>query len=115
MNRIIRKFSSVSNTMMNMKVKNKFAIVEFNNPNSSVNVINKQFSQELAEILDKYDKENLNAIIFKSSNSLLSRLAILGRSFLPRRRPLKMIGYFTKDNLSNRPLFNQLIFVSEIL
>lgn len=64
--RIIRRFSSVPNTIMNMKVKNKFAIVEFNNPNSSVNVINKKFSEELEEILDKYEKENLNAIIFKS-------------------------------------------------
>ena len=51
--RIIRRFSSVPNTMMNMKVKNKFAIVEFNNPNSSVNVINKKFSEELEEIYRK--------------------------------------------------------------
>ena len=51
--RIIRRFSSVPNTIMNMKVKNKFAIVEFNNPNSSVNVINKKFSEELEEIYRK--------------------------------------------------------------
>ena len=51
--RIIRRFSSVPKTIMNMKLKNKFAIVEFNNPNSSVNVINKKFSEELEEIYRK--------------------------------------------------------------
>lgn len=63
----MRRFSSISNKMMNLKIKDKIGIVEFNNQLSSVNVINNSFSQSLQEVLDKYDQENLNAIIFKST------------------------------------------------
>ena len=63
----VRRLSTLTNKVMNMKIDKKIGVVEFNNPTNSVNVINQQFSRDLAEILDKYDKENLNAIIFKSS------------------------------------------------
>lgn len=54
---------------MNMKVKDSIGIVEFNNPKNSVNVINQDFSRDLKEILDRYDEEKLNAIIFKSTKN----------------------------------------------
>ena len=69
MKRIInlRKFSSVSNNVMNMNIKGNIGIVDINNPLSSVNVINESFSKDLFEILDKYDKKNLKSIIFRST------------------------------------------------
>ena len=69
MNRFLnlRRFSSVPNRVMNMKIKDSIGIVEFNNPKNSVNVINQDFSRDLKEILDRYDDEKLNAIIFKST------------------------------------------------
>ena len=50
-----------------MKIEKKIGIVIFNNPKNSVNIINQDFSKDLEEVLDIYDKENLKAIIFKSS------------------------------------------------
>jgi 3-hydroxyacyl-CoA dehydrogenase/enoyl-CoA hydratase/carnithine racemase len=69
MKRIInlRKFSSVSNNVMNMNIKGNIGIVDINNPLSAVNVINESFSKDLLEILDKYDKKNLKSIIFRST------------------------------------------------
>ena len=54
MKRIInlRKFSSVSNNVMNMNIKGNIGIVDINNPLSAVNVINESFSKDLLEILD---------------------------------------------------------------
>tara|TARA_B100000161_G_C33556831_1_gene418415 strand:- start:366 stop:2357 length:1992 start_codon:yes stop_codon:yes gene_type:complete len=71
MNRIInlRRFSSIPNRVMNLKIKDSIGIVEFNNPKNSVNIINQDFSKDLEVILNKYDEENLNAIIFKSTKS----------------------------------------------
>ena len=67
MNRFIRQMSTFPKKVMNIKLENKIGIVEFNNPKSSVNIINQDFSKDLEEVLDIYDKENLKAIIFKSS------------------------------------------------
>ena len=65
----VRHFSSLPNRVMNMKVKDSIGIVEFNNPKNSVNVINQDFSRDLKEILDRYDNEKLNAIVFKSTKN----------------------------------------------
>ncbi len=61
-----RNFSTISNKVMDYKIVNKIAVVEFNNPSQAVNVINNDFSNQLKKILDVYDRQNLNGIIFKS-------------------------------------------------
>ena len=69
MNRFLsfRSFSTINSKVMNFEIKNNIGIVNFNNPTNSVNVINQEFSKNMREILDQYDKSNLKAIIFKSS------------------------------------------------
>ena len=63
----LRNFSSISKNVMNMNVKDNIGIVHINTPLSSVNVINKDFSKDLLQILDRYDKEKLTSIIFRST------------------------------------------------
>ena len=62
----LRQFSTRVNTTMSMNIIDKIGIVEINNPNSSVNVINSKFSEDLWKILDVYYSDKLDGIIFKS-------------------------------------------------
>ena len=63
----IRRFSSVSNKVIKMTINNNIGIVDMNNSSNAVNVINHEFSRDLKEILDEYEKKNLKSLIFKSS------------------------------------------------
>jgi len=61
MNRIInlRKFSSIPNRVMNLKIKDSIGIVEFNNPKNSVNIIN----QDLKEFTNSLSKNGIQGIV----------------------------------------------------
>lgn len=69
--------STFPKKVLNMKIEKKIGIVIFNNPKNSVNIINQDFSKDLEEVLDIYDKENLKAIIFKSSKKIIILLELI--------------------------------------